>query len=461
MRKILLYFILIFLSTDLHSQIKWELIKQGLYKWETTRNVICIDSNNCYIIQDYDAEPGVLHSEDGGNSWIRKTWVDMINVSSVNYCFRIAYPHKGYLFAALEDNWIIKTRDDLKTIEYIKIEDEKRDERDKFFRFLTMKDTLFGIAGSEGALYFTHDGWQSYYRDTNLKKIEYGNYTLSYGASYGNPIYILDSLRYIIKVTLTDLTIPIEELDNNNLDYKLGIAHTYDGGKNWEFIEMSSGRAEFRNIYRFFFQTDKIGWAVGVSGDGKDGKVGTIYKTTDGGKTWQINYETPKGLKLRNSLREIEFINDKCGIVVGTDGLILVTYDGGETWNDESMFEYGDLVKSQIFGVQFISTIGKRIILGTLKDGIYKGTFPAAVSVNDYKSPGFSIFPNPASDFINITIDNETDLLTREVQILDLLGLVVSKSELTDGNNRIDISNLPRGTYFIKVGDKVEKFVKM
>ncbi len=72
-----------------------------------------------------------------------------------------------------------------------------------------------------------------------------------------------------------------------------------------------------------------------------------------------------------------------------------------------------------------------------------------------------NIYPNPAGDFINISIDKEAGLLSREVQIVDLLGLVVFKQKLTDDINRIDISNLPRGTYFIKIGDKVEKFVKM
>ncbi len=80
--------------------------------------------------------------------------------------------------------------------------------------------------------------------------------------------------------------------------------------------------------------------------------------------------------------------------------------------------------------------------------------------VNEVKS-AISIHPNPASDFINIAIYNDEGLLTHEVQILNLLGLVVSKSELIDGNNRIDISNLASGTYFIKIGDKIEKFVKM
>ncbi len=94
---------------------------------------------------------------------------------------------------------------------------------------------------------------------------------------------------------------------------------------------------------------------------------------------------------------------------------------------------------------------------------IVKYSLEKLVSVQDNNEihNSISIYPNPAGDFINISIDYEAGLYTREVQILDLLGLVVSKSELTDGNNRIDISDLPRGSYFIKVGDKVEKFVKM
>ncbi len=71
------------------------------------------------------------------------------------------------------------------------------------------------------------------------------------------------------------------------------------------------------------------------------------------------------------------------------------------------------------------------------------------------------IYPNPAGDFINLSVDSELNLLARDVQILNLLGIVVSKTELRDGNNRIDISNLSRGTYFIRVGDKVDRFVKL
>ena len=53
-----------------------------------------------------------------------------------------------------------------------------------------------------------------------------------------------------------------------------------------------------------------------------------------------------------------------------------------------------------------------------------------------------------------------------EIEIYDVLGNRVFnstpllRSTPQEGNFRIDISQLPRGVYFIRVGDKTEKFVK-
>ncbi|MDT3740844.1 MAG: T9SS type A sorting domain-containing protein [Candidatus Kapabacteria bacterium] len=51
---------------------------------------------------------------------------------------------------------------------------------------------------------------------------------------------------------------------------------------------------------------------------------------------------------------------------------------------------------------------------------------------------------------------------SENVQIFDLLGIEV-KSVVTGldlSTQRIDISYLPAGVYFIKIGDRFEKFVK-
>jgi WD40 repeat protein len=83
-------------------------------------------------------------------------------------------------------------------------------------------------------------------------------------------------------------------------------------------------------------------------------------------------------------------------------------------------------------------------------------------------------YPNPASDYIEISIPDITNHTLKgvvetgqeKIQIFNTLGIEVSSAgegvnEVDGGGYRIDISNLPVGVYFIKIGDRVEKFVKM
>jgi ASPIC and UnbV/Secretion system C-terminal sorting domain/FG-GAP-like repeat len=74
----------------------------------------------------------------------------------------------------------------------------------------------------------------------------------------------------------------------------------------------------------------------------------------------------------------------------------------------------------------------------------------------------FSIYPNPASDVLNITLKNNTFEI-KSAQILDLTGRVISNSKIV--NNTIDIKNLAIGTYVLVIKNKEgkqfsEKFLK-
>ena len=78
----------------------------------------------------------------------------------------------------------------------------------------------------------------------------------------------------------------------------------------------------------------------------------------------------------------------------------------------------------------------------------------------------FDISPNPSADFITIQFQTSEVLKTSEVyrvQIFNVLGIEVMSVETRHAVSlqRIDISHLPAGVYFIRIGDKVEKFVKM
>ena len=98
----------------------------------------------------------------------------------------------------------------------------------------------------------------------------------------------------------------------------------------------------------------------------------------------------------------------------------------------------------------------------------------------DYSN--FTIFPNPASDYITISIgsigagSNENNIWASpnaSIEIYDVMGVLIhstpsaSQPPLNEGNLKIDISNLSPGVYFVKiVGSNgacsiVEKFVKM
>ncbi|TAL67821.1 MAG: T9SS type A sorting domain-containing protein [Bacteroidetes bacterium] len=68
----------------------------------------------------------------------------------------------------------------------------------------------------------------------------------------------------------------------------------------------------------------------------------------------------------------------------------------------------------------------------------------------------YGISPNPAESIIFINDDN--DSLIKKVEIYSILGNKVIETEYKD---RIDVSELSAGVYFVKAGDMIYKFVKM
>jgi hypothetical protein len=103
-----------------------------------------------------------------------------------------------------------------------------------------------------------------------------------------------------------------------------------------------------------------------------------------------------------------------------------------------------------------------------------KTSIPTSVDYdNEFNS--LSIYPNPASDYIEIQVKPSEGFEPSEgykIHIFNTLGIEVAQSSLivnpnnTNGQGgmlnllNIDISHLPAGAYFIKIGERVEKFVK-
>ena len=70
-----------------------------------------------------------------------------------------------------------------------------------------------------------------------------------------------------------------------------------------------------------FFINDSLGWAAG-------GNSGRIYKTSNGGASWTMQYNTG------DYLRSIEFANPLVGFCGSLESSLFKTTDGGATWID-------------------------------------------------------------------------------------------------------------------------------
>ena len=68
----------------------------------------------------------------------------------------------------------------------------------------------------------------------------------------------------------------------------------------------------------------------------------------------------------------------------------------------------------------------------------------------------FSIYPNPASNIINIVAEKANELIT----ISDLSGKIVYSEQASEKQSSINISQLSAGMYIIRIGNAEAKFVK-
>ena len=112
------------------------------------------------------------------------------------------------------------------------------------------------------------------------------------------------------------------------------IFNTLDGGHNWreahKFLssEFQGGVPE---LYSLRFNGRKRGWVVGSISRG-DIVIGSLLAITrDGGTSWQL-----QDARTQSELIHLDFVDDKHGWIVGTQGAILHTDDAGETWTPQA-----------------------------------------------------------------------------------------------------------------------------
>lgn len=110
------------------------------------------------------------------------------------------------------------------------------------------------------------------------------------------------------------------------------------------------------NLYGTKFVSDKVGWVVGA--------FGSIYRTSDGGTSWQ-----PQLSHTTEQLFDADFVDERQGWIAGRSGVILHTTDGGATWTRQNSGTEMHLFSVDFVDAQFGCIAGDWGTILTTADG--------------------------------------------------------------------------------------------
>lgn len=248
-----------------------------------------------------------------------------------------------------------------------------------------------------------------------------------------------------------------------------------NGGVDWE--EKSSGSDKDLNAVNFV--DENTGW---VAGDGM------VMKSTDGGDSWGISFESP------DDFLKIQFLNETEGYVLA-DKLCIKTNNGGEDW--QLVFPERQFTPDSFSDICFITPetgyISDNISLMKTTDGgvnwVMEPVFPdggikaiyfvdglsgwvvgsggliyhtesgGTFSIKDHEEKNTSssciIYPNPSGGIVKISfrLDGQEDVEIGMYTLQDLRICFYKEMRLNPGSYSYewDPANLPSGIYLCKI----------
>ncbi len=409
---------LLLIIGSLHSETHNWAINYSLQKYSTFYGVSKADPLNIMACDNHNSDPTlrqIIKSTNGGI-----TWKMVYNFNDLGWfeIHNISYPTKNFCIASCDSNYFLKTTDGGETWVQFQI---KMDLFINGLIHISLLDSLNGIMGSYRNLAYSSDGFKTY-RELILPR----------------PLIITD-IKLISPTILYVLTASPANFFKYDVSTDIWI-------ENPELFPVYV--PEYQTPKNMYFFDSLCGIAVGRRRTGiGDSYYDMIHKTTDGGKTWVEKFNAlvfPPG-----GLTEVDFCDKENGIAVGPQGKIYWTHDAGETWSQDSSKE---LIKATP-AVVHVTILNKSTALIADFSGNMWRT-PIGTDVNEFrKFIEFVISPNPATDFIEIQNPNY-----EKVSIFYILGeTIYTTSEAT----KIDVSSFPSGVYFVRIGDRVQKFIKL
>ncbi|MDA3867305.1 MAG: YCF48-related protein [Salinivirgaceae bacterium] len=283
-----------------------------------------------------------------------------------------------------------------------------------------------------------YGGWSGlsmFFLDVNLGYYTYypgGEDETSYLESGGTPVYSTQKYRFVKNDNqYPDFTTEIYFVNGDNgfiicsdtLDNAV-ILKTINAGMEWSEKKVLAD-VIFNDIH---FPSDEIGFVIGSNG--------LVLKTIDGGESWETIENN-----ITEDLLSIDF-SGNYGYIVGDNGTVLISDDQGDTWSVDSYPNATDL--------SYVRVFGEHAYVNDVEGNLYSNGLSGMSS--DVTIPNVAVYPNPVSGMM--TVELPTNAQNVEIKLFDIVG----KCVLNANTKELDVSNLASGVYLLTVISEHERY---
>jgi photosystem II stability/assembly factor-like uncharacterized protein len=226
------------------------------------------------------------------------------------------------------------------------------------------------------------------------------------------------------------------------------ILQTTNSGESWRKLLFEYSNSKFLGLNSISFNYENMGYVVGT--------IGRILKSSNIDTIWT---EQTSGTSF--NLNSVTFTTKTLGITscyaVGMQGTILKNYNGNDSWVSQTSG-----TSENLNSVTFVNA-NKGYIVGD--NGIILAT-PNGGGLGSNEIQGTSslvkIYPSPTSS--NVIIESDRIGEDGYLSILNIYGQAILQKQLKQSKTIFNVVGLPSGVYFVKLSGKktilVGKFIK-
>lgn len=231
-----------------------------------------------------------------------------------------------------------------------------------------------------------------------------------------------------------------------------GLVHmTLDAGSTWTLISEDLPNRYITSVKASPTRSETA--YVTLSGYKDNDSSPRIFRTDDFGSSWNDISSNLPDIAINDVLIAPD-MDDRI-LFAATDGGIYASIDRGQEWTRLGIGMPNIVCYDMDYNVAneelVVATFGRSIMTYPLMELLDEDT-----STEDLAEKRFSIYPNPASDFLNIEVDkNNSTLQNKKFEILSADGLRVTSGIV---KQRIDISGLAAGSYFVRINEGTKSF---